>query len=215
MFVVEILVTPGSALSVRRLFVPITIGFLWVSVPIVLLKRRLLMVARRLIKLLNELGGVKYGEFELSSGEKSSYYIDIKAVSTQPDFLREVSREISGLAGGIDRLAGVALGGIPLVTAASLESGVPYLMIRKEEKGYGTGERIEGGFNEDMSVLIIEDVTTTGESLLSGVETLRDAGLVVDKAVSVVDRESGARELLGSYGVELVCLVSVSELLDD
>ncbi|WGI17598.1 orotate phosphoribosyltransferase [Methanonatronarchaeum sp. AMET-Sl] len=172
-------------------------------------------MVKKLIKLLNDFGGVKYGEFTLSSGEESSYYIDIKAVSTEPDFLKEVGKEISGYVGGVDRLAGIALGGIPLVTATSLESGVPYLMIRKQEKGYGTDDRIEGSYLEGESVVIIEDVTTSGNSVLSGVETLRNVGLTVDKAITVVDRESGAIENLREHGVELEALISVSQLIDE
>ncbi|WP_394334871.1 orotate phosphoribosyltransferase [Methanonatronarchaeum thermophilum] len=181
---------------------------------IVLLRRGLVNVVRKLIKLLNEFGGVKYGDFTLSSGEKSSYYIDIKAVCTEPVFLREVAREISGELGGVDRVAGVALGGVPLVTAVSLESEVPYLMIRKEEKGYGTNDRIEGSYSVGDSAVIIEDVTTTGNSVLDGIKALRDAGLSVDRAFTVVDRESGAIENLQENGVELKAVISVSELVN-
>jgi orotate phosphoribosyltransferase len=109
----------------------------------------------------------------------------------------------------------VALGAVPLVAATALELGRPYVVVRKEAKEYGTGNRIEGELPAGARVAVIEDVATTGRSALEAVEALRAAGATVDRVDVVVDRESGARELLADHGVELDALVTASRLLAD
>lgn len=164
--------------------------------------------------LLEETGALKFGEFELSSGKKSNYYIDIKKASTSPVFLKLVGKEILRKAGDVDKLAGVALGGIPLVVAASMYSQKPYLMIRKKKKEYGTTERVEGALSPKDQILMVEDVTTTGNSLLDAVETIREVGGEVKKAVVVVDREEGAKKLLKNHEVDLNPLLRASDLIN-
>lgn len=157
----------------------------------------------------------KKGEFVLSSGKKSSYYIDVKKAYAQPEVLKAIAVEMASLIRGqrMDRIAGVAVGAVPLATALSLESGLPFLIIRKEKKGYGTEAQVEGECNAGERVVIVEDVTTTGGSVLSAIEALRSRGCLVDKVLAVVDREEGARENLARRGVTLVPLITVKELL--
>ncbi|MFW6041057.1 MAG: orotate phosphoribosyltransferase [Thermoplasmatota archaeon] len=163
-------------------------------------------------KKLEECGAIKYGEFTLTSGKKSSYYVDIKAASTDPEVLKIIAKKMSDLVDG-DKIAGMELGAVPLAAAVSLETGKPFLMIRKKKKGHGTGGRIEGRLEKGERVTVVEDVTTTGGSSVETVNVLRDAGALVERVLVVVDRGEGATENLKDIDVELVSLVSAEELL--
>jgi orotate phosphoribosyltransferase len=158
---------------------------------------------------------VKHGSFTLASGKKSDFYIDIKNAYTKPDVLREITKEMAGLIKNekADKIAGVAVGAVPLATALSLESGLPFLIVRKELKGHGTGNKIEGELRAGEKVIIVEDVTTTGESVLKAVKVIREVNALCDKVVVVVDRNEGAREHLASHGITLLPLTTTRELL--
>lgn len=168
-----------------------------------------------LIDSLKVCGAVRFGDFTLASGKKSTYYIDIKKASTDPVTLKTIAQEAAKLIDGIraDAVGGVVLGGVPLATAVSLESGLPLLLIRKEDKSYGTGGRFVGELREGLQVLLLEDVTTSGGSVKDAIEAIRAQGGKVDTVVTVVDRESGATESLASMGVRLVPLVRASDLV--
>lgn len=167
----------------------------------------------KLMRLLKGCGAVKIGEFNLSSGRKSKYYIDIKKASTDPSILKTIAEKMSSLV--IEKkIAGMELGAVPIAVALSLEMNLPYLIIRKGKKGYGTEKRIEGMLSKGERVLVVEDVLTTGGSAIDAVETLREAGAIVERVIAVVDREEGAKELLESSNIELLSLVTGSELLD-
>lgn len=158
-------------------------------------------------------GAVRFGNFMLASGAKSPYYVDIKKASSDPTILQEIGRQMGERARGFDRVAGMELGAVPIAVAASLASGVPYLMVRKKPKEHGTGGRVEGVYAKGQRVLVVEDVTTTGGSSVQAVEALRAEGLVVDTVMTVVDREQGATEAFAKLGVALVPLVRAKELL--
>ncbi len=157
-------------------------------------------------------GAIKFGDFVLASGKRSKYYIDIKKASTKVDILKEIAELLSKHVKG-DILAGVELGAVPLTVAVALMTGKDYLIIRKKEKGYGTEKLIEGEFKEGMTVDIIEDVVTTGGSVLRAVKILRNSGLNVQRVICVVDREEGGRENLEKEGVELIALLKARDLL--
>jgi orotate phosphoribosyltransferase len=112
------------------------------------------------------------------------------------------------------RLAGPELGAVALVTAASLASGLPFLIVRREAKGYGTGNRLEGLFQSGERVCLVEDVITSGGAALSAVEALREAGLECRTAVCVVDREEGGVDELARHGVRLRPLFRAADLLE-
>ncbi|WP_067075867.1 orotate phosphoribosyltransferase [Methanoculleus horonobensis] len=162
--------------------------------------------------LLLECGAIEFGEFVLASGARSSYYIDIKAATTNPAVLGEIGRAIAEEE-EFEMVAGVAVGAIPIAVAVSLASGRPYAIIRKEAKDHGKAGTIIGNV-AGKNVLLVEDVTTSGGSALYGLEALRAAGAHVDRVMTVVDREAGAREALAEKGASLLALVRVSELLD-
>lgn len=168
-----------------------------------------------LIDALKACGAVKFGDFTLASGKKSSYYIDIKKASTDPATLGAIAREASKLVHSLqaDAVGGVVLGGVPLATAVSLHSSLPLLLIRKEDKNYGTGGRFVGDLKTGSKVLLLEDVTTSGGSVKEAIKAIRDAGGMVENVITVVDRESGATESLAAMGVELIALVRASDLV--
>jgi len=165
-----------------------------------------------LIAALRDADAVRYGEFELSHGGTSDYYVDKYVFETDPECLRLIAEAFASRIGE-DTPAGVALGAVPLVAATSVEAERPYVIVRKEAKGYGTGNRIEGALDEGERVVVLEDVATTGKSALSAVEALRDAGAVVERVLVVVDRQEGAADLLAEDGVELEALVTAEDLL--
>ena len=138
-------------------------------------------------------GAVKFGDFTLTSGKKSNYYVDLKLASTDPSILSLISKEFSKLIPeNIDFIAGMELGAVPLATALSLETGIPYSMIRKSNRKHGTGSRIEGP--KKGRAVLVDDVATTGGSNIESVEILTNAGAEVAKILVVVDREEGAAE---------------------
>ena len=164
-----------------------------------------------LVTALRAADAVLFGEFELSHGGTSDYYVDKYRFETDPEALSVVAE---AFAARLDNAfpAGVALGAVPLVAATALAADSPYAIVRKATKEYGTGNRIEGEL-PDGEVVVLEDVATTGRSALEAVEALREAGARVDRVLVVVDREEGATELLADHDVHLESLVTASDLL--
>jgi orotate phosphoribosyltransferase len=172
------------------------------------------MTNQELIQALRDADAVQYGEFELSHGGTSDYYVDKYLFETDPHCLELVADAFAERVGEA-KLAGVALGAVPLVAVTSVRTGNPYVIARKQAKGYGTGNRIEGRLAEGERVVVLEDVATTGQSALEAVEALREAGALVERVVVVVDRQEGARELLAEHDVALEALVTAEDLLAD
>lgn len=170
-----------------------------------------------LIDLLKENEVFLEGDFVLASGKKSNYYVNMKKAITFPVILSEIAKLITEAISNdsIDKVAGPALGAVPIATAVSLESKLPLLMIRKEKKGYGTSKLIEGELNPDDEVIVVEDVTTTGGSLLKAIKAIEDNGGKVKRAFVVVDREEGAKEAFEKEGITLEPLISVNEFFDE
>lgn len=173
------------------------------------------MKNNNLIQHLKESGAIKFGRFVLTSGAVSDYYIDIKKASTEPKILKIIAQQMRDYTKGYNMLAGMELGAVPLVVALSLETGLPYVIIRKEKREHGTGKQIEGGDVKGKSVLVVEDVTTSGDSVIKTIQILRENDADVEKVLVVVDRESGAREKLQKLEVEFIPLISVSEILEN
>lgn len=167
---------------------------------------------------LKECGAIKFGDFTLASGKKSSYYVDIKKASTNPIILKQIAEKMSEILEirsiPIDYIGGVALGGVPMAVAVSLETGLPLVLIRKETKDYGTKSQIVGDIVKGSSVVLVEDVATTGGSVLKAIKTLREEGIVVRYVIVVVDREEGASSNLAEANVELIPLVKISDILE-
>ncbi|HEX08306.1 MAG TPA: orotate phosphoribosyltransferase [Thermoplasmatales archaeon] len=168
---------------------------------------------KNLISMLKECKAIQFGQFVLTSGAVSNYYIDIKKASTNPKILKFIAESIAPYTTNYDIIAGVELGAVPIVVAVSLATNKPYVIIRKEKKEHGTGRLIEGPSVSNKKVLLVEDVTTTGGSVAGAVNLLRQNGAIIDKVVVVVDRLSGARERLKEIKVDLVPLVDVDDVL--
>lgn len=157
---------------------------------------------------------VRHGEFTLASGRVSPYYINLKDAYTRPEVMREIILAMKEAVQGfsVDRVAGMELGAVPLAVALSMELGIPFVIIRKEKKDHGAGQRIEGEIGEGDFVLIVEDVATTGASIASAAEVIREAGGRCSKAIAVVDRLEGARENLEKINIELSSLLTIKDL---
>jgi orotate phosphoribosyltransferase len=153
------------------------------------------------------------GDFVLRSGKRSRYYLDKYRFETRPDLLAALGERIAASVREADRLAGPELGAVALAAAGSLSSGIPFLIVRKAAKEYGTSNRIEGVFEPGECVCLVEDVVTSGGALLEAVEAVRAAGLAVSNAVCVVDREEGGADALARHAVRLRPLFRASELL--
>lgn len=171
------------------------------------------MANQELIDALRDADAVKYGEFELSHGGTSDYYVDKYLFETDPHCLELVAEAFAEQLGET-KLAGVALGAVPLVAVTSVETGLPYVIARKQKKEYGTANFVEGRLDEGEEVVVLEDIVTTGQSAVDAVEALREAGAEVSRIIVVVDREEGGRENLAEAGVEMEALLSASDLLD-
>ena len=153
------------------------------------------------------------GRFTLRSGAVSTVYWDKYRFESDPAVLREIARHMAPLLpSGIERLAGLELGGVPLATALSLETGIPALFVRKEPKTYGTANLVEGGFRPDEQVVVIEDVVTSGGQVCLSIQQLRQLGLRVKHVACVIDREQGGADAIVEAGCTLAPLFTMTEL---
>jgi orotate phosphoribosyltransferase len=156
------------------------------------------------------------GDFVLRSGRRSKYYLDKYRFETEPTLLAGLGRELAALvrehAPDSELLAGPELGAVPLAAVTSIETGLPYLLVRKAAKEYGTAKRLEGVHSPGQRVCVVEDVVTSGGALLSAVDALREAGLDVSAAICVVDREEGGAEAIAAAGVRFAPLFTTSGL---
>ena len=166
---------------------------------------------------LQECGATKFGDFTLSSGKKSIYYIDVKKAVTKPEILKLICRQITDKIVDndiqADYVACVELGAVPIGVLTSVWTGLPLIIIRKEQKDYGLKNRIVGDLEKKKTVLFVEDVTATGGSVLNAVKVLRSEELIVRTVISVVDRDEGAEDELGKEGLHLISLVEAKNLL--
>ena len=172
------------------------------------------MTQKELIDALKQCGAIQFGHFILTSGAESDYYIDIKKASTQPKTLKKIAEHMKEYAKDADVIAGMELGAVPLAVALSLETDLPYVIIRKEKRSHGTGKQIEGGSVENKKVLIVEDVTTSGGSVEKTIDIIREENGEIMKVITVVDRECGADELMDRCDVPFTPLLRVSDILE-
>jgi orotate phosphoribosyltransferase len=159
------------------------------------------------------------GTFTLRSGRTSSFYLDKYLFSTRPEVLRQLGvmfaerlRDLEAVGLKAQRLAGAELGGIPLVTAASLQTGLPAIFVRGKKKDYGTAKQLEGALNRGERVIIVEDVATTGGAALEAAEVLRAAGAEVLAIIATIDRQEGARENVEKAGIRFEALFTKADL---
>jgi orotate phosphoribosyltransferase len=153
------------------------------------------------------------GQFTLRSGRTSTWYLDKYRFSTRPEILRELGVMFTErIPAGVNRLAGAELGGIPLVTAASMASGLPTVFIRNAKKEYGTAKQLEGILEAGDRVLLVEDVATTGGQVLEPAGVIEAQGATVERIVAVIDRGEGARENIEGAGYAFDALFTAADL---
>jgi orotate phosphoribosyltransferase len=154
------------------------------------------------------------GTFTLRSGQTSTEYFDKYRFEADPALLRDIARAMVPLVpAGVDALAGLELGGVPIATALSLETGLPCRFVRKEAKTYGTCQLAEGGDIEGERLLVVEDVVTTGGQVLLSTADLRERGAVVDTVLCAIDRRPEGVDPFAAEGLELRALFTMAELL--
>jgi orotate phosphoribosyltransferase len=157
-----------------------------------------------LLRLLKQQAAFKFGDFTLSSGKKSDFYVDCRKITLHPRGAKLIGRivleKIAGLK--IDAVGGLTLGADPIIGAVITLGDLPGFIVRKKAKEHGTKQRIEGMIEPGWNVLIVEDVATTGGSALEAVQAAEAAGAKVVKVISVVDREEGAAAALQAYSFD-------------
>ena len=156
------------------------------------------------------------GDFVLRSGRRSRFYLDKYRFSTDPVLLGEIGKRLADIVADAEpdavRLAAPELGAVPLAAAASLASGLPFVIVRSAAKEYGTANRVEGVFESGERVCLVEDVVTSGGAAVAAVEALRALGLECRTAVCVVDREEGGSDALARIAVRLRPAFVASEI---
>ena len=160
-------------------------------------------------------GCIKFGSFTLKSGLQSPIYIDLRQVITYPKLLKQIGAAYLPVLKELkfDRIAGLPYAAIPIATAVSLQGNYPMIYPRKEVKTYGTKAEIEGEYHAGETVVVLDDLATTGGSKFEAIEKLTGVGLVVKDVVVLVDRQSGAKESLVQAGYSMYSVLTISELL--
>jgi uridine monophosphate synthetase len=159
---------------------------------------------------------IRFGTFTLASGRQSPIYVDLRRAVSYPVLLKEIAAAYAALAQPLsfDRLAAVPYAALPLGAAVALHTDRPLIYPRKEVKAHGTGRAVEGDFEAGQTALVVEDVVTSGDSILQAIESLESAGLSVEDVVVLVDREQGGRESLAERGCRLHAVLTLGEILD-
>ncbi len=163
-----------------------------------------------------ELGIIKFGNFTLKSGIESPFYVDLRPLASSPELLKTLSHNLLKLVDDrdLELICGVPYAALPMATTMSLESGIPLIIKRKENKGYGTKKMIEGVFHEGQNCLLVEDVITSGKSLDETIDEVQREGLKVTDIVVVLDREQGGKEHLAKKGYRVQTLFTIKEAID-
>lgn len=171
---------------------------------------------------IHDVGAVKFGQYKLKTGLLSPIYIDIRSIVSFPTILNllcdlmweKISTHSTDLLETTDFLAGVPYTALPLASVLAVTHDLPMLIVRKERKAYGTGREVEGVYRTGQSVLVIEDVVTSGASILETRERIQNEGLVVKTAIVFIDRDQGGIDHLANQGVTLLKVTCMTELVN-
>ena len=164
---------------------------------------------------LYDIKAVQFGKFRLHSGRRSRIYLDLRILVSYPVALRQAAVVYRSVLENLkfDLLAAPPLAGLPLGTAVSLDMNKPMIFPRKTAKSYGTGKEIEGAWKVGQKAVIIDDVVTSGDSIVQAIVPLKAAGLQVSDAVVLIDREQGGVEVLREHNYNLYAAMTLSQLL--
>jgi uridine monophosphate synthetase len=170
---------------------------------------------QELILQLYDVGCVQFGHFTLASGVQSPLYIDLRRLTASPGLLRLAARAYADLLQPLtfDRLAAVPYAALTIGTAAALAANCSLIYPRKEAKAHGTGQMIEGVYRAGERVAVIEDLITSGGSILKAIETLEGAGLLVSDVLVLIDREQSGAKNLAEAGYRLHAVLYLSDIL--
>jgi orotate phosphoribosyltransferase len=167
---------------------------------------------------LQESGAIKFGNFKLSSGKESAYYVDLRLVPSFPHQFRKMVKSLQNLISekigldNFDYIASVPTSGLVIASALAIETVKPLIYIRQKPKDYGTSSLIEGKIPEGSRVVLVDDVGTTGHSLLNAIKALKDAKIIIDSAFVIVNRLEGAKENLEAEKVKLYEITDILEI---
>ncbi|CDI06235.1 orotate phosphoribosyltransferase [Candidatus Nitrosotenuis uzonensis] len=169
---------------------------------------------------LHQSGIIRFGDFTLASGKKSSYYVDLRIVPSYPHQFRRMIKYLQNLISeqigfdSFDAVASVPTGGLVIASALALETVKPLVYVRSEAKSHGTGKLIEGIVEDGMKILLVDDVATTGGSIINGIKALKEAGAKISDCYVIVNRMEGAHQALQMEGVTLHQVLDISEIAE-
>ena len=161
---------------------------------------------------------IKFGDFTLASGKKSSYYIDLRLVASFPHIFRKMTKNLQNLIiektglDNFDSLVSVPTGGLVVASALAIEVVKPLIYVRNKPKEHGTTKSIEGKTSAGMKVVMVDDVATTGTSVLNGIKQLKESGLLISDVYVIINRLEGADKVLDDMGVQIHQLTDILEI---
>ena len=161
---------------------------------------------------------IKFGDFTLTSGKKSSYYIDLRLVPSYPHQFRKMVKNLQNLIiektglDNFDSLVSVPTGGLVVASALAIEVVKPLIYVRNKPKEHGTTKSIEGKTSAGMKVVMVDDVATTGTSVLNGIKQLKESGLLISDVYVIINRLEGADKALDDMGVQIHQLTDILEI---
>ena len=169
---------------------------------------------------LHQKGIIRFGDFTLASGKKSSYYVDLRIVPSYPHQFRRMIKHLQNIISEqtgldtFDAVASVPTGGLVIASALALETVKPLVYVRSEAKSHGTGKLIEGIVEDGMKILLVDDVATTGGSVINGIKALKEAGAKISDCYVIVNRMEGAQQALQMEDVTLHQVFNISEIAE-
>jgi orotate phosphoribosyltransferase len=169
---------------------------------------------------LHQNGIIKFGDFTLASGKKSSYYVDLRLVPSYPHEFRKMVKYLENdIAQNIgldefDSIVSVPTGGLVIASALAMETVKPLIYVRSKPKDYGTSKSVEGKIHDGMKVLMIDDVATTGGSVVNAIKSLKESNISIKDAYVIVDRMEGAGNAFSELGVKIHSILNILEITE-
>jgi len=163
---------------------------------------------------------IKFGDFTLASGKKSSYYVDLRLVPSYPIEFRKMVKYLENEIGqdigldNFDSIVSVPTGGLVIASALAIETVKPLIYVRSKPKDYGTSKSVEGKIHDNMEVVMIDDVATTGGSVVNAIKSLKEVNITVKDAYVIVNRMEGADEALLELGVKMHSILNILQITE-